>query len=236
MSLIKISIYQLIILFLTSLLFLGSLQLGFKNVLIQAIFAIIPTTLAGAILDFLELKRWTIPKTPFITGVIIALVGQFGADYLTLSLIGISAMLIKFFIKWDGRHIFNPAAAGLLIGMLFLKSYPAWWGGGANLWAFLIWIPMLLLKMKRWAPMVGFLIPVFIFTGIGVIFSTSLLFFLSVMLIEPKTSPATTKIGLIYGLIIGISYLLFSQASLDPLIASLLIGNFASRLLQKYLV
>ena len=234
MFLYKVSIYQLITLFLILLYFLGGFQLGFQSVLLQAIFAILPTTLAGAIFDYLELKRWTIPRTPFISGLIIGLVSQFGVNFLTLSIIGILAMLIKFLIKLEGKHIFNPAASGLLLGMLFFNSQPAWWGG--SFWVFLIWIPIMLLKMRRWAPMVGFLVPVLIFSSLNIILSSSLLFFVSVMLIEPKTSPFTTKSGLIYGLIAAGGYLLFSRTNLDPLIPSLLIANLGARLLPKNLI
>lgn len=56
------------------------------------------------------------------------------------------------------------------------------------------------------------------------------------MLIEPKTSPGDVKIGLLYGLLVGILYFLFAQTMLDPLVTSLLVGNLGARLLQKVIV
>ncbi len=234
----QLSIYQLITTFLLALYFLGIWQFGFQKVFYQFIIAVVATTAAGAILDYIELKRWVLPKTPFITGCIIGLVGQFGETFLVLSAIGICSMLIKFFIKLDGRHIFNPAASGLLIGMLLFKSYPAWWIGGVGPWIFLIWIPLFLYKMKRWAPIVGFLVPTLILSGFNSLVSPSLLFFSSVMLIEPKTSPAPTRLGLIYGLIVAMVYLYspYIIPGLDPLVAGLLIGNLGGRLLGKVIV
>ena len=82
--------------------------------------------------------------------------------------------------------------------------------------------------------MAGFLLPVVIFNGINVLLSSSLLFFISVMLIEPKTSPAEIKLGLIYGLVVGTGYLIFNY--FDPLITSLLIGNLGARLLRKFII
>lgn len=230
------SIYHLVILFLLSLYFFGILSFGIEKVAWQAIPPVLATTLAGAVFDYLELKRWSKPITPFITGLIIGLTAQFGASPFVLAAIGFLAMAIKFLIKWDGRHIFNPAASGLFLGMILFSSYPAWWGGSDKPWIFLIWIPILLLKFKRWAPMMGFLIPLVIKDGWQIVTSGSLLFFISVMLIEPKTSPTDIKNGLIYGLVVGAFYFLVSSfTKFDPFIPSLLIGNLTQRVLGWYI-
>ena len=232
----RISIYYFVIAFLSSLYVVGAFTFGVQQVLLQALPAILATVVSGLLLDYFELKRWIKPLTPLITGLILGLVAQFGASVTNLVVVGVASMVIKFLVKWDGRHIFNPAGSGLLIGSLLLSSHPSWWVGGENLWIYLIWIPILLYKMRRWAPMVGFLLPVLVVGGINILLSASLLFFISVMLIEPKTSPFTIRNGLIYGLMVGMGYLLFSQTNLDPLISALLLGNFGGRLLDKYLV
>lgn len=231
----NLSIYYLVIFFLLFLYVLGIFTFGFEKVLFQAAAPILATVAAGLVLDFIELKRWTKVQTPLITGLIIGLVGQFGESSLNLALIGIFSMVIKFFAKLGNRHIFNPAGAGLFLGMIFLGSYPSWWAGGGEAWPFYIWIPLFLYKFKRWAPMIGFLIPN-IFSAQALLTSASTLFFLSVMLIEPKTSPASVKNGLIYGLVVGIAYILIGRFSqLDPILSSLLIGNLTARLLDMYI-
>lgn len=231
----RIGIYYFVIAFLLSLYVLGAFTFGVWQVLLQGLPAVLATVIAGLILDYIELKRWTKPLTPLITGLIIGLVAQFGSSSLTLAIIGVAAMVIKFLIKWDGRHIFNPAASGLLVGMLFLSSYPSWWVGGENIWIYLIWILILLYKLKRWAPMVGFLVPLGLFSGPSILTSSSALFFTSVMLIEPKTSPATIKLGLVYGLVVAAGYILIGRFfQFDPLILGLLIGNLTARVLGRY--
>lgn len=229
------SIYYLIIIFLLALYTLGIFGFGLVPVVKQLIPPVVATVAAGVLLDYLELKRWTRPLTPLITGLIIGLTSEFGAGPLMLALIGVSAMVIKFVVKWNGRHIFNPAGAGLLVGMFF-GSYPSWWAGGENIWIYAIWIPLLLYKTKRWAPMVGFLVPAALIGGVNIIFSGSGLFFLSVMLIEPKTSPATRLLGLLYGLVIAISFFLFGKFfQFDALVSALLLGNLFQVLTKKLL-
>lgn len=232
---ITVNIYQLVSLFLISLYFLGMLTFGLEKVAWQAVPVILATTLSGAVFDYWELKRWSKPITPFITGLIIGLVSSFGEQAPILASLGVAAMLIKSMVKFGGRHIFNPAAGGLLVGLWLFNSQPSWWTGGSHPWIFLIWIPILLLKLKRWAPMVGFLLPLMIINGLSISTSTSLLFFMSVMLIEPKTSPATVKNGLIYGLVVAAFYFLISSfTKFDPFIAPLLIGNLTWRILARY--
>lgn len=236
MSLInKISIYYLIIAFLLLLYILGIFGFGLQKVFWQFFPAVLATTLAGAIFDYLELKRWSRPQTSLITGLIIGLIAQFGANPLVLSAIGISAMAIKFLVKLGSQHIFNPAGSGLLLGLVLFSSTPSWWVGGENPWIFLIWTAILLWKMKRWAPITGFLIPLVILNGINMLFSSSLLFFMSVMLIEPKTSPSGHKQGLIYGLIVAAGYVGFSNfTAVDPFIPSLIFGNLTRIILNRY--
>lgn len=231
----RISIYYFVIAFLLSLYVLDAFTFGVQQVLLQALPAILATVVSGLLLDYFELKRWTKPLTPLITGLILGLVAQFGAGPLTLAFIGIFSMIVKFLVKWNGRHIFNPAASGLFLGMIILQSYPSWWVGGNIIWIYLLWIPILLYKMKRWAPMLGFLAPVAILSGPSILTSTSALFFTSVMLIEPKTSPATVKLGLIYGLVVAAGYIMIGRFSqFDPLLLSLLIGNLTQRVLARY--
>lgn len=232
----RISIYYLIIIFLISLLFLGTLSFGIPAILGQTVPAVVAAIILDTCLRYFKLKKLVITPSALITGLIIGLVSQFGEVWWKLVLIGSLAIAVKFLVRMDGGHIFNPAAAGLLLGAILLSSYSSWWVGGGAIWPYFIWILILLFRFKRWAPILGFLVPVVIFNGTGVLTSTSLLFFLSVMLIEPKTSSFTIRNGLIYGVVAGIGYLLFSQTTFDPLIPSLLLGNLGARLLGKILV
>lgn len=205
---------------------MGVVQLGIVPTLAQVLPPVMTTFLSGLLFDYLEQKKWSITPGPIISGLILGLVAQFGEEPAALAVMGVAAMAIKFSVKWRGRNIFNPAASGLLVGMVLLSSYPAWWAGELVPWMFALWIPGLLLKFKRWAPMVGFLVPVILVSGVEVVSSGSLLFFLSVMLIEPMTSPSKTRAGLVYGVVVAAGYLVLANFSqFDPLIPALLFGN-----------
>lgn len=232
----QLNIYRLLGIFLACLYLIGIFQFGFQKILWQVIPPILATVISGAIFDYLEDKKLELPITPFVSGMIIGLVAQFGETPLKLGLIGIAAMTIKFCLVLKGRRLFNPAASGLFLGMIFLSSYPSWWGGSSLPLVFLIWIPVLLYKLKRWAPIVVFLAILTLFNGAGILTSGSLLFFSFVMLIEPITSPYKTKSGLVYGFIVALGYMIISKFfNTDPLIPSLLLGNLTNRVLSRYI-
>lgn len=232
----RFSLYHLVIIFLTSLYILGSFKFGIEKVFWQLTPTLVVAVATDAILKYLKLKRWTVSLSAIISGLIIGLVAQFGENAYILAVMAVAAMVIKAFVRLDGRHIFNPAASGLLVGMILFSSFPSWWVGGQNLWVFLIWIPVLLYKQRRWAPMMAFILPLVTFNGLDILASASLLFFISVMLIEPKTSPADTKTGLFYGAIVALGYFLLNRfTGIDPLLPALLFGNLTGRLISRYI-
>ncbi|MBI2021928.1 hypothetical protein HYS93_03585 [Candidatus Daviesbacteria bacterium] len=224
--LLNFSVYYLMSGFLILLYLVGLLSFPPVKIIWQILPPILATFIFGTIYDYFETKNLKPSLSTLITGLIIGLVAQFGEQAWKLFLIGLAAVTFKFLIKINGKHIFNPAASGLLFGILALSSFPAWWGGERSPWIFYIFIPWLLLKYKRWAPIVSLLLPLIIFDGLAVLTSGSLLFFTSVMLIEPKTSPYTVREGVIFGLVVGAGYLISTSfLDLDPLIGGLLIGN-----------
>lgn len=231
----NLSIYYSIIGFLSILALLGLRDFGFSAVW-QIGVSVAAAVVSGVFFDYLEQKKVVLTPGPFISGLIIGLVGRFGEQFFVLILISIFAMASKFFFKLYGRHVLNPAAAGLFLGMVILGSFPAWWGGSSYPLVFYIWIAGLLLKFKRWAPLAGFIIPAISTGGPAILWSGSFLFFSTVMLIEPMTSPIKKNSGFIYGIFISLGFFVFSRfTTLDPLIPSLLLGNFVGRVLDRHI-
>src|SRR3990167_7073532 len=103
----KFSLYHLVIAFLISLYILGCFKFGFEKVLWQVAPALFSAIVTDSLLKYFKLKRWGISISAIISGLIIGLVSQFGENLWILAALGFFAMTAKFFIKLDGRHIFN---------------------------------------------------------------------------------------------------------------------------------
>lgn len=185
-----------------------------------------------------------------ITALILALIltpAVTANDYLFLALAAAVAMLSKFIVTLRGRHIFNPAAFGAFIAALIFNQSASWWIGNRHMAALLFIGGLLVLRKTRrfeMALIFGFVYLFYIFASLHLslsllggwhqlyldIAATPLLFFGTVMLTEPLTSPTKQRNLLIFGVVVGIFYS-FTQLHRTPEEA-LLIGNAAAFLLE----
>jgi ferredoxin-NADP reductase len=150
--------------------------------------------------------------------------------YLVLAVAALASQISKYILAYKGRHIFNPAALGAYIPSLVMGSYASWWIGSRPMAPVLLIGGLLILrKMKRFQ-MVGLFMFVYIAyllinshslsTGL---LATPVLFFATIMLTEPLTSPTRFDHSLIYAGAVGVLYSV-SKLHLAPE-AALLIGN-----------
>lgn len=159
-----------------------------------------------------------------------------------LALTGVIAMLSKYVLAIGKKHIFNPAALGAFVMGLFGVGVAIWWVATPFLLPFTIIIGLCIVrKIRRFS-----LFLPFIATGIVTILivfwssnpniasllwtilaSWPLVFFGTVMLTEPLTSPPTRNFQIIYGALVGILFGLPFQ--LGPVYSTpelaLLLGN-----------
>lgn len=178
-------------------------------------------------------------ESDLITALILALIMSPASNlhsFLVLVATGFSAMLVKYAITWKGRHLFNPAASGAFIAGVLFNTYASWWIGTKFMLP-LVAIGGLLIakKMKRlqmvlvfgavWASYIIAYAPAEHgpSTLWQVLINSSVIFFATVMLTEPLTSPSSLNQCLTYALVTGF---LFSsrQLHLAPE-SALLIGN-----------
>lgn len=71
-------------------------------------------------------------QSAVITALILVLLFTPSSDVITLAkyaIIAAIAMASKFIVTYKGRHIFNPAAFGAVLGGLFGLAYTSWWIG-----------------------------------------------------------------------------------------------------------
>ncbi len=139
-------------------------------------------------------------------------------DVKTLVAISVIAMASKYLFAIGKKHIFNPVAIALLIAGFFGSGAASWWVGSS---AMLIPVAMLgflvLRKLRRFKMFFSFAIMA-IFSTVVMAFSTGLdimeilvlsllsgpfVFFGTIMFTEPLTAPPSTRLQVLYGVLVG---------------------------------
>jgi ferredoxin-NADP reductase/Na+-translocating ferredoxin:NAD+ oxidoreductase RnfD subunit len=142
-----------------------------------------------------------------------------------ISVIIILAMAVKYFPTVDKRHIFNPAAAGVVALTLLSPEHAATWWVGTTAMAPIVLIGGLLIvrKIRREAMVAMFFGVVLTLVAItsllhmgtvdGVLnawktslLNSSLLFLAFIMLTEPLTSPSTKGLRVTYATLVGVLF------------------------------
>ncbi|OGF74062.1 hypothetical protein A2Y47_01390 [Candidatus Giovannonibacteria bacterium RIFCSPLOWO2_12_43_8] len=130
-----------------------------------------------------------------------------------LALAGIIAMASKYLIAPFRRHIFNPAAFGAAAIFLLDLGGASWWVGTSAMFpAILITGFLIVRKIRRFDLFFSFfatlLVSAFYFFGafMEAILSWPAIFFGTIMLTEPITTPPTKKLRIIYGVLIGLFF------------------------------
>ncbi len=170
-------------------------------------------------------------------------------DFFTVSLLAFVAMATKYIFVIKKKHIFNPAAAGVFLFGVFGSGVGGWWVGSSVMLLPIAILGFLVLrKVKRFSLFFSFFIAAFItifisglsngqtvLETISLVFSSwPILFFGSIMLTEPLTTPPTRNLQIVYGLIVGFFFGIHFQ--IGPVYSSpalaLLIGNIFSYLVS----
>lgn len=203
----SIKTYMLILLI--ALAVTGIVRYGIFITLPQVLIAVFTATAVELFINRIKLKKIIFPSSAFITGMIIALVLVPGVKWFIPLIASFVAITQKQIIRYKGKHIFNPANFGLFFIILIFPTYVTWWG--QNSWFLIILAGFFICyKMKRLK------LPLFFIASFAFVFSLNNLlskqplsnplllvniFFIFVMLIEPKTSPVTQKGTALYALL-----------------------------------
>lgn len=148
------------------------------------------------------------PPTSVTTGIIVAL----GA---------VLAMASKFILNIRRKHIFNPAAFGSLALGLGGLMYPTWWIGSAIMLPAVAIVGLLIVrKTRRFDIFLTFLVVALAgIVGVGMYYQSTfveviksaftswpLIFFGTIMLTEPLTSPPVRKLRMVYAVVVGLLF------------------------------
>lgn len=237
----KISIKYFMLFYLGLLLLYSSWNVRKLNILIGLLILAI-----YAISDVLWTRRhnkiWYFPLSSLISGCILSLVALPFNNLALAALLPVLAVLGKQLLHFGKlRHVFNPASFAMAVVSLSTPII-SWWGvawGKPVFWIVLLAGVFILWRQNAWHKALSFLAAYAIVLAIISpklfdlqIFDGRLLFFATVMLIEPITSTfSTKKREVFYGVSVGIFAAVFLYFKIDSLIIGLLSGNLLSSLL-----
>lgn len=175
-----------------------------------------------------------------VTGLLIGLILDPDGSIWLIFFADIFAVLDKQFLRTRiHRHIFNPAAFGLLISAQLFNGNVAWWAVSWGIWPTLIiglGMIYVLWLLRRLLLPITFLAIYFLINlpSVGSIESLRLIFdgtvflFAFIMIPEPMTSRARGVWQYLWGTLVGLVLFLLIKSPLqiiDPLLAALLITN-----------
>ena len=189
-------------------------------------------------------------ESPIITALILSLIaGPFSLpeEWLPLVVMAGAAMASKYLLVRSKSHVFNPAAFGVVVSALVLQYPASWWVGSKFMLPFVLVGGLLMVRRIRRFPLVlsflglylGFLsLEPLLAAGSSLLqvatlvqnllFSSPLLFFAFVMLVEPLTAPQTPLARTQFGVLVGGTFFLlqrFASAIPFSLEFALLLGN-----------
>lgn len=239
----KLNLKDWVIIYLAALALIGGWHYGYEKVAAQIIVSSAVCLIFAAVLKALKKKKM-FSRSALITGLIIGLVLAPGEVLWRVILICLIAMASKF-IKFNNRHIFNPAAFGLLAG-LFFGTQMGWWAAYSAPLVIIVGAHLLYELKGRWKMIFSFFAALIV-----LIFAQSLMldasfvdqvylvigtsfFFAFFMLTDPMTAPFKPKDLVIFGIIAAAGT--FASVIYWPpavFIGGLLMANLAVPILNK---
>ena len=165
------------------------------------------------------------------------------------------AMSAKIILAYGKKHLFNPAAIAVAITALALNLSATWWIGTLYMLPFVVIGGFLVTrKIKRFDLVLTFLVVAIVFSIISgmssvniveilrrIFVDTPLIFFATIMLTEPLTSPPTKWGRIAYGALVGVLFIpsmhigsIYSTPELALCIGNIL--SFALSPKRKYIL
>lgn len=142
------------------------------------------------------------------------------ADLLTIAAAGVIAMAAKYVLAINQKHIFNPAAVAAVLVVMLGFHHVSWWvGTGVMLPLTLVFGLLIVRKIRRADLFFAYIVPsVLILAYLGIVVdqrttgevfaemfrSWPLIFFSTVMLTEPLTTPPTRWGRVGYGVFVAV--------------------------------
>lgn len=222
---------------------LGLLPFGSLELMVSTVVLVVVCWVVNFVIAYI-LKVPTNFESSLITALILALIitptkSTEGITFLVLA--ATLAMVSKYLFAFDKKHLFNPATLSVFLTLILVHKGASWWVGNSSLLPVALVGGLLIVrKIKRFDLVLSFLAVPIIFALMSAVLSSNnpfisikeilidspLIFFATVMLTEPQTTPPTRNLRFLYGGLVGILSIFFSTES------SLLTGNIVSFLVS----
>lgn len=239
---LKLDIKTYMIIFLLVLAFAGIYQQKeFSTLLTQLTLTVLTAVIIDLAINYFKSKKIILPSSAVITGLIVGMVMAAHQNIFYYVLAAMFAIVSKHILAINNKHIFNPANLGLLLVNILFGISMGWWS--FNFWLMIIGGLFISYKIKRLHLVASYLLVTSILLmihsslkGLGMFdyFSLINLYFVFVMLIEPKTSPIKLIKGIVFGSLIALLGFIFyiSGSRFDYLLLSLAVGNLFNSILD----
>ncbi len=156
-------------------------------------------------IKYFQAKTFSIPKSAIISGFFVSTVLEQSTPLLIIIAAAAIAILSKHIIRFQGKHIFNPANFGMLFAIAFLPATHGWWASISPM-AILLGL-VVVWRFERFHQVAPcrfvYYLANFAFNQTLPTLDFTLLFFTFYMFIEPKTSPASRNARIVYGALGG---------------------------------
>ncbi len=183
--------------------------------------------IVGWVVNFVFAKVYHVPanfESVYITVLILALIispQTTTGGYVFLFWAGALAMASKYILAIGKKHIFNPAALAVFLTSYTLGHSATWWVGTSVMLPGVIIVGFLIIRKIRRSDMIFSFLFVSLATtfilavihgsnlltfGREVLLDSPLVFFATIMLSEPLTTPPTRKLQIYYGALAGFMF------------------------------
>ncbi|MGA5691464.1 RnfABCDGE type electron transport complex subunit D [Cytobacillus pseudoceanisediminis] len=217
----KIDPRYFLLVFLASYFIAGQIYLGFFQTWDAVILSVTTTTITEFLLVRIIYKKWKFPLSAIITGTGISLLLS-SHELWPYVLTSFLAIFLKFTVRFQGGHVFNPNNLALVIMLFFLPQYavstPKQWTNGFVIMLFILLLGLIVsYSANRLDTAVAFLVGFFVFSlvrhyffgepllfAMGPLMGASLQLFTFYMITDPKTTPGSRKARIIFAVLIAL--------------------------------
>ncbi|MFA6216742.1 MAG: RnfABCDGE type electron transport complex subunit D [Candidatus Omnitrophota bacterium] len=206
--------------------------------------AVVSAALCETAFIFLRERKLRLTESSLISGLIIGFVLFRSQPWWVFTLAAFLAVSSKYVLRFNNKHVFNPAAFGVFMVIVLFRAQTQW--QGTYDWYILAPAGLYgIAKIRKLEVLAGYGLTTLVLFGVQAmlqkvpllnIFGYVSYFYIFVMMIEPRTSPLKPRAKWLFG--IGLAALIFILTGLnvrfDVELCSLLIMNMCVPVLNKF--